>query len=334
MAGVPSREEKVRDFIESQIHNLVDSVSTDVMGNLIAVKKSSNPEAKKVMLAAHMDEIGFLVKHIDDNGFLRVHNVGGFDMRNLFSRHVDIHTEAGETIPAVMNPSGKPLHISSPEDRKKIPELNAFFLDTGLAADTVKEKVAIGDFVTLRQECIDMGEVVTGKALDDRINCYILIELLKQLKDSPFEIHAVFTVQEEVGLRGAQSSAFSIAPDIAIALDTTLAVDIPGVAAELSITRMGEGVGIKVMDRSFISTRWLFDAFIKTADENNIAYQREILTAGGTDAGNIQRSRAGVASITLSIPSRNVHTVTEMVAKDDVQGSIDLLKAFLSKPLG
>lgn len=331
VAGVPGREERVRDLIQKEIEGTVDSLRIDALGNLIAVKKAATADAKRVMLSAHMDEIGFYVRHIDDKGFLRVHNVGGFDTRNLFARQVIVHASSGDVLLGVMNPATKPVHIASAEERKKIPEIKDFSIDLGLDAATVKEKVNIGDMVTLRQEFLDLGDIVTGKALDDRANCWVLIETLKRLKAPTAEVYAVFSVQEEVGLRGALTSAFGVEPDIGIALDTTLAVDTPGAPSEECVTELGKGVALKVMDSSSISTRWLLDDFIALAKEEEIPYQLEILPLGGTDAGAIQRSRSGVPSLTLSIPSRYVHTVTEMVAKSDLEASVTLLVNYLER---
>ncbi len=327
-AGVPGREERIRELISSELEGVVDSLETDAMGNLIARKKSKKKQAKRVMVSAHMDEIGFYVRFIDDDGFLRVQNLGGFDTRNLFARPVTVHTASGDVV-GVMNPAVKPVHIASADDRKKVPELTEFFVDTGLDAETVTAKVRLGDPVTLRHPFEDLGDVVTGKALDDRVNCFILIELLKTLKKPAHDLYAVFSVQEEVGLRGAQTAAYALEPEIGVALDTTLAVDIPGTPAEQRVTKLGDGVALKVMDSSAISTRWLLDEFIALAEQHGVPHQFELLPLGGTDAGAMQRSRGGVASLTLSIPSRYVHTVTEMVAKRDVEASLALLRAYL-----
>ena len=330
-AGVPGREEAIRELLSAELEGVVDSLETDTMGNLIAHKKSSKDGAKRVMLSAHMDEIGFYVRFVDDNGFLRLQNLGGFDTRNLFARQVTVHASTGGELVGVMNPGVKPVHISSPDEREKVPKLPEFIVDTGLAADAVKEKVRLGDPVTLRQPFVDMGEVVSGKALDDRVNCFILVELLKALKNPAYDVYGVFSVQEEVGLRGAQTAAFTVEPDIGIALDTTLAVDVPGTPSEQRVTQLGGGVALKVMDSASISTRWLLDEFVALAEEKNVPHQLELLPLGGTDAGTIQRSRGGVASLTLSIPSRYVHTVTEMVAKSDVEASLALLTHYLQK---
>ena len=258
--GVPGREEGIRELLTGELEGVVDSLETDTMGNLIAVKKSKKKKAKRVMVSAHMDEIGFYVRFVDDDGFLRVQNLGGFDTRNLFARQVTVHTASGEVV-GVLNPAVKPVHVATPDEREKVPKLAEFFVDTGLDADTVKAKVRLGDPVTLRQPFEDLGAVVTGKALDDRVNCFILAELLKTVKKPAHDVYAVFSVQEEVGLRGAQTAAYALEPDIGIALDTTLAVDIPGTPTEQRVTKMGDGVALKVMDSSAISTRWLLDEF-------------------------------------------------------------------------
>lgn len=330
--GVPGREERVRELIEQELAGVVDDLSVDAMGNLTAVKRAAKDGAPKAMIAAHMDEIGFFVRHIDDKGFIRLQRVGGFDPRNLFARQVTVHASlAGKELIGVMNPAGKPIHISTAEERSKVPELDAFYVDLGLDAESVRKQVRVGDMVTLNQQFIDMGAVVTGKALDDRAGCWVLIQTLKRLDAPAFEVHGVFTVQEEVGLRGALTGAYRVEPQIGIALDTTLAVDTPDIGEHLRVTQLGKGVGLKVMDGSSISTRWLLDEFIALGDKHGVPYQLEVLPLGGTDAGAIQRVRSGVPSITLSTPSRYVHTVTEMVAKSDLEAEVSLLTAFLQE---
>ncbi|HEX7000079.1 MAG TPA: M42 family metallopeptidase [Trueperaceae bacterium] len=331
VAGVAGREERVREIIEAELKGVVDVLETDAMGNLHAVKRAGEG-APRAMVAAHMDEIGFYVKFVDDKGFLRLQQVGGFDPRNLFARQVTVHASLSkEDLPGVMNPAGKPIHISTPEERSKIPLIADFYVDLGLEPDEVEAKVRIGDMVTLKQEFLDLGKVVTGKALDDRVGCWIAIETLKRLDNPAFEVHTVFTTQEEVGLRGALTSAFRVEPDVGIALDTTLAVDTPDIKDHQRITKLGGGVGLKVMDSSSISTRWLLDEFLALAEKRGIEHQLEVLPLGGTDAGAIQRSRVGVPSVTLSTPSRYVHTVTEMVSKADLEAGVALLTAFLQE---
>ena len=331
--GVPGREEHVRELVRSELEGLVDDVREDALGNLIALRRGTGGDgARRVMLSAHMDEIGFMVKFVDEQGFVRLQNLGGFDHRNLFARNVMVWTRGGP-LPGILSPAGRPVHLATPEDRKKIPELREFFVDLGLSGEEVKRQVRIGDPVTLEQPFREVGAYVTGKALDDRASVFVLIETLRSLREQPsrHDVYAVFSTQEEVGLRGAIVAAYSVDPELGIALDTTLAVDTPGTPADEAVTRTGAGVGIKVFDGSTISTHWLVDEFVTLAEERGIAYQLEVLPLGGTDAGAIQRSRAGVPSITLSLPSRYVHTVTESIHKQDLRAELDLLLAYLTR---
>ena len=328
VAGIPGREERVRELIRAELGELASGAVTDAMGNLIVTVKG--PEgAPTVLVSAHMDEIGFVIRHIDSDGFIRVQNLGGFDTRNLFARFVTVHGRGGNERTGVLHPGVKPIHISTPEERNRLPEVHDFVVDLGLPAETVKAEFRIGDMVTLQQPFQDLGEVISGKALDDRTGCWILVHALKQLDNPQVTVIGMFSTQEEVGLRGATVGAFSQKPDLGIALDTTLAVDTPGTPDHLSVTRLGEGVGIKVSDSSAISNGWLVDAMADLAAEHGIRHQFEVLPRGGTDAGGIQRSRGGVASVTLSTPSRYVHTVTEMVAKGDLESTVRLLVEFL-----
>jgi endoglucanase len=335
--GVPGREHQIRKLIEKQIADHVDEVRTDTMGSLIAVRhprksgKRSRPKnPQKVMLAAHMDQIGFLVRYVDDKGFVRVNPVGGFDVRNLFARRMLICGRGGP-IAAVMNPAGKPVHMATPDERKNVPEMHEFYLDTGMPADQVKQKVEIGDMVVIDEPLREMGDAVVAQALDDRVGCWVLIEALKKLKDHKCEIHAVFTVQEEVGLRGAGTAAFGVKPDIAIALDTTLCCDTPGVSDDLHINKMGDGVSIKVMDGSHIADLELLESFESVARKKKIKYQRSLLPRGGTDSGAIQRTGAGVRVLTLACPVRYIHTVTEMASRSDIHAYRDLVAAWLAQ---
>lgn len=329
MHGAPGREEHVRAFIASKVEAYCDEMRTDAMGNLICVKRSGKADAQRLMLACHMDEIAFYAKVIDEDGFIRVQQLGGFDTRNLFARRVRIETRDGSEIFGNMNPGGRPVHVASPEDRKKIPEVKEFFVDTGLSADEVKKRVRPGDPVTLVQNFIEMGDLCSGKCMDNRIACWLGIRVLEKLQNPAYDVHVVFTVQEEIGVRGAQTAAFDINPDIGIAIDVTLAVDTPGVPEDEHITQLGKGAAIKIMDSGSVSDKGLVDAFIDVAENGDIPYQLEILPLGGTDAAALQRSRNGSKAITISVPTRYVHTVTETVHKGDLQASLDLLLGYL-----
>ncbi len=329
--GIPGREERVRKILERECKALFDEITTDTMGSMIATKrpKSKNGKPKRVLLACHIDEIGFYVKHVDDKGFVRVQAAGGFDTRNLFARRVMIQSSGGEDLVGLLNPSGRPTHIAKEEEKKKVPELSEFFVDLCRPADEVKKNVRIGDPVTLVQSFDEIGKCVSGKCMDNRVAAFVAIEALRKTKNLKYELVLACTVQEEVGLRGAGPAAYTAEPDVAIGIDTTLAVDIPGVPEEERVTFQGGGVALTVMDGSVISDRSLIDEFEAVAKKREIPYQLSILPKGGTDTAAMQRSRGGVRAMTLSVPTRYIHTVTECVHKTDLQAAIDLLAAWL-----
>jgi putative aminopeptidase FrvX len=324
--GIAGREDQVREIVIGELRSLVDELRVDVMGNVIGVRRGNG--GPRVMVAAHMDEIGFFVKYIDDKGFLRLQPVGGFDARVLVAQRVVVHGFAGEPLRGVVQPAAKPIHILDPSEIKpaKIEEL---FVDLGLAADAVRARVEVGDMVTLDRTLETVGDCVIGKALDDRAGVYVMIEALRAAARGTAEIVVVATCQEEVGLRGAQTAAFDIEPTISVALDLTLAGDFPGGPPDQSVTELGRGVAIKVMDSSMISDPRVLRHVRDLADANGIPYQLEILPRGGTDAGAMQRSRGGSPAITFSIPARYVHTVNEMVNSGDLGHCVALLARYL-----
>ena len=326
--GASGFEQKVRELVIEELNDLVDEVEVDNMGNVYAIKRGK--ESKKVMIGAHMDEIGFIVTHIDDKGFIRFHTLGGFDPKTLTAQRVIIHGK--KDIIGVM--ASKPIHVMTADERNKVAVLSDYFIDTGLTPEEVKELVQIGNPVTREREFIEMGNCVNGKSLDNRLAVFILIEMFKELKgkDVPYDIYGVFTVQEEVGIRGANVAALKIKPDFGFGLDTTIAFDLPGAAAHEMITKLGEGTAIKIMDASTICDYRMVEFMKKTADKHKIKWQPEILTAGGTDTAGIQRmTEGGSIAGAVSIPTRHLHQVIEMAHKDDIQGSIDLLVACVSE---
>ena len=325
--GIPSREERIRKLVIDELRPLVDEVSLDAMGNVIGLKKGAG--GPKVMIAAHMDEIGFMVKFIDDRGFIRVHPVGGWDPRTMVAQRVYVHGHSGESLLGTLMPAAKPIHVLTEEEKKKPPQIEEFFVDVGLPVDKVKAMVEAGDMVTMARTTERVGNTIVSKTLDNRVSVFVMIEALRKVGKHQCEILAVATTQEEVGLRGATTAAYSLEPDIGIALDITLANDFPGPSDYEHITRLGEGVAIKLMDSSLICHPKLVRHFRDVAEKHRIKHQLEILSRGGTDAGGIQRSRGGVPSFTLSIPTRYVHTVNEMASVDDIQGAIDLLARYL-----
>jgi endoglucanase len=327
VAGVPGREEAVRQLVLQELKTLVDQTRTDILGNVIALKKGRG--GPKVMLAAHLDEIGFLVSHVDEKtGFLRIDPVGGFDPRVLLAKRVTVHTESGDLMGAI---GSKPVHVLTEEERKQPLEIKDLFIDLGLPADKVKKRVQVGDFVTLRQDFVEMGELVSGKALDDRMGVYVMIEAVRRVKKHKADIYAVATTQEEVGIRGARVSSYDISPDIGIALDVTVASDVPGAQESDYVTKLGKGVAIKIKDSLSISNPKLVRRLRQIAEKRKIPYQLEILPRGGTDAGALQLTKEGVAAVTISIPTRYLHSVVECAHKKDIQATIDLLVAFLEE---
>jgi len=331
--GVPGREERVRDILRGEAAKIFDNITIDPMGSLICRTKSPAKGAKKVLIACHIDEIGFYVRHIDDRGFVRIQNVGGFDARNLFARRVLIQAsgDGEQDLTGLMNPIGRPIHIAKEEDKKKVPEISEFLVDLCLPADEVKRKVRVGDPVTLVQRFDEIGDCVSGKCMDNRVAGFVALEAMKKVKRPKYDVIFAATVQEEVGLRGAAPAAYTAEPDIAIAIDTTLAVDTPGVPDEERITKQGDGVALTLMDSSMISNRSLIDEFEAVAKKRKIPHQLSILPRGGTDAGGMQRVRGGYRVMTLSVPTRYVHTVTECIHKRDLQSAIDLLAAWMEK---
>lgn len=337
--GIPGREERVRALIQKEVKGLFDDIETDPMGNLICrrgprgaggkpVKGSKMPT--KVMLASHMDEIGFYVTHIDDNGYIRLNAAGGFDTRNLFSRRVLVCTQSGDMV-GVMNPGGRPIHIATEEDKKKIPEVKEFMIDLGMSAAKVKKTVRVGDMVVMHEPFIEMEDKVVSKAMDNRVACWLGIESVRALekKSHDCEIYVAFTVQEEVGLRGAKTAASRIQPDVGIGLDVTLSCDTPGVPKEEAVTIQGNGCGLHVMDSSFISDASLIDELEAVAKKNRIKYQRTILARGGQDGAAIQQSMFGARAAGIVVGTRYIHTVTEMVDKKDLGAARDLLAAWM-----
>jgi tetrahedral aminopeptidase len=331
--GPPGNEAPVRAVIERHIHDLVDEMRVDRMGNLIALKHATaqSPRANrrnsansrgptKVMLSAHMDEIGFIITHVDDKGFARFSNVGGLRTLTLVGNRVLF---ADGTLGTIQIEKGV-------RAANEAPGYDQLFIDVG-ATDKQTSPVMVGDVGALQGTLAVRGDRLIGKSMDDRIGCAIMVEALRQLKKTPHDVYAVFSVQEEVGMRGARTSAYAINPDIGIALDVTLTGDFPE-AAHMDVS-LGKGTAIKVQDSSVIVDPRLRNLMVQRAREAGIPYQLEVLTAGGTDTAAIQMAHDGVPAGCISIPTRYVHSISEMVDGRDVQASIDLLIAILSKPI-
>ncbi len=327
--GAPGFEKPVRDLVISLVTPWVDEVRVDNIGNVIALKKGiRNPDGKRVMLAAHLDEIGFIVSHIDEQGFLRFNTLGGFDPKTLTAQRVIVHGK--KDLIGVMG--SKPIHVMTAEEKTKLPKTTDFFIDLGMPKEEVDKYITIGDPVTRDRELIEMGDCVNCKSIDNRVSVFIVIEALKQLKSPAYDVYAAFTVQEEVGIRGANVAAHSINPDFGIALDTTIAFDVPGAAAHEKVTELGKGTAIKIMDAMTICDYRMVAFMKQVAGKEAISWQPELLTAGGTDTAGVQRmGKQGAIAGAISIPTRHLHQVIEMAHKKDISDSIALLVACLEQ---
>lgn len=325
--GAPGFEYGIRDLIIKTMTPLADSISVDNIGNVIAVIKGKSSD-KKIMCAAHMDEIGFIVRHIDDNGFIRILPLGGFDPKTLTAQRVTVH--GTKDLPGCMGV--KPIHVMAPEERSKMPAVTDYVVDLGLSKEEVEKYVSIGDSITRVGDLVEMGDCLNVKSIDNRGGCFLLIEAIRAIAEAgqkpDYDLYAVFSVQEEVGLRGAQAATIAIQPDFSFALDVTIAFDTPGSGAHDKCTVLGKGTAIKVYDGTLITDSRMVKFQKALCEEGGIPYQLELLAAGGTDAGAMQKFVAGgsVAGA-VSIPVRNVHQSIEMAHKTDVQASVDLLAA-------
>ena len=303
-------EGRVRDVIKAEVQPYATSIEVDALGNLIVTKGKKSTKGKRVMISAHMDEIGLIATHIDKKGFVRFTNMGFLYARNCMAAHVTF-----------LNGSRGVVNGDALEDSSKLHSLDQLFIDVG-ATSREDCPVKVGDVGVFERPLIDLGKRVISKALDDRIGCALMIETIKQIKESPNELLFVFTTQEEVATRGATTAAYRVDPDLGLAVDVTRTGDVPTGKMEVDL---GNGPAIKVKDSGMIAdpriVRWMTD----TALKNHIPYQMEVLEGGTTDARAIQMARAGVPSGCLSIPTRYIHSPAEMIDMDDVDNSLKLL---------
>jgi tetrahedral aminopeptidase len=316
--GPSGFEDQVRKLIETEVKAYVDDMHVDAMGNLIAVKKG-NGNGLKVMVAAHMDEIGLMVTHITEDGFARFTNIGGISAHTLRGNRVQF---GDGTVGVIFSDQIK--------DRSKVYNLDKHFIDVG-ATSRADCPISVGDAAGFLRPFTAQGRRLTAKSMDDRIGCVVAIEALKQLKSTPHEVYFVFSVQEEVGTRGAEAAANGIDPDVGISLDVTVTGDVPE-ATPMAVS-LGKGTAIKVKDSGMISHSGLVKLMRKRAHDAAIPYQLEVLTGGTTDARPMQIANAGCAAGCISIPCRYVHTQSEMVDVNDVQNSIKLLVEILANPI-
>jgi putative aminopeptidase FrvX len=328
--GVPGREEEVRNLMKSFLKPFVDEVKEDKLGNVIGIREGKK-DAPKVMLAAHMDEIGLMVKTISRQGFLQFTKLGGIDDRILLAQKVIVYTDK-EALPGIIG--AKPPHIQKEEERKKIITSDELFIDVGAQnqAEAKKMGVRIGDPIGFDVKFARIGKnIMIGKAFDDRAGCAVLVEAMKLLGKAECTVYAVGTVQEEVGLRGATTSAFSISPDVGIALDVTIAGDVPGVKEFEAPIKMSRGPSVTVADYGLITHPKVLRLLIDAAEATKIPYQLETGLPGSTDAARISLTREGVPSGVISVPTRYIHNPVSLLNLEDAENAARLTVAAIRK---
>ncbi|HEY8361384.1 MAG TPA: M42 family metallopeptidase [Tissierellaceae bacterium] len=322
-SGVSGNEKEVRDLIISEIKDYVDSYKIDKIGNIIAYKKGKD-FGKKLMITAHMDEVGLMIKDIDKDGFLKFITVGGIDKRILVSKPVLV---GKNKLPGVIG--AKPIHLQKPDERKRALNIDELYIDIGAKSKEEAEKhVNIGDYAIFDSDYVEFGDgLVKAKALDNRVGCSLLIKLIKEIKDISF--YAVFTVMEEVGLVGAGPAAFEVNPDYAIILEGTLCYDMPKLDTHLIPTYLNNGPAISLIDRTTIYNRKFRDKIVEIAEKNNIPYQYRKTSMGGNDSGKIHTAKEGCITTAISVPCRYIHSTASVMSKKDYDNTFELLKEIL-----
>lgn len=325
--GIPGNEREARHVMKEYIAPFADEVSTDGLGSLVAVKKGDE-NGPKIMVAGHLDEVGFMVTQIDDKGFIRFQTVGGWWSQVMLAQRVTITTKKGDITGVI---GSKPPHILPPEARKKPVEIKEMFIDIGASSkeEAAEWGVTPGDMVTPYFEFTVMNneKMLLAKAWDNRIGCAIAIDVLKGLQNEqhPNVVYGVGTVQEEVGLRGARTSAQMIQPDIGFGVDVGIAGDTPGVSSKDALSKMGDGPQIVLYDASMVSHKGLRDFVTGVADEKGIPYQFDSMAGGGTDSGAIHLTANGVPALSITIPTRYIHSHAAMLHRDDFENAVKLI---------
>ena len=321
LPGISGRENAVRDYIIDKIEGYAE-YSVDPLGNLLVFKKGRKPANKKVMLDAHMDEVGLIITAITSEGYLHFTKVGGIDTRVILGRTVKVGEKAVNGVIGV-----KPVHLVDKGAEADIPKADDLYIDIGASSrEEAAEYVSLGDSVWFAGDFVEFGEgFVKSKALDDRVGCAILIEMIRS--ELEYDAWFSFSVQEEIGTRGAQTAAYTIAPDYAIVVETTTAADISGVKDEKKVCICGNGGVVSFMDRSTVYGRELFDKAFEVAEKNGIECQPKTYVSGGNDAGAIHKSRGGVKVLTVSVPCRYLHSPSCVIKYSDVEESLKLIRA-------
>lgn len=324
LGGVSGNEDQVRDYIRSQAQPWASSIRTDALGNLIVFKKGKKPTGNKLLLAAHMDEVGIIVTRITDEGFLKFDFVGGVDRRVAIGKPVLI---GDKQVPGLIGL--KAIHLVSREEMKKVPKTDALYIDIGARdKEAAEQLVSLGDYGVFLGEPEEFGRgFLKAKAIDDRVGCAVMLELLRE--DLPLDVTFAFTAQEEVGTRGAFAAAFSVTPEVALVLETTTAADLPGVEDHRKVCAPGKGPVISYMDGGTIYDRGLFEDLRRLAEDNGIPWQTKEYIAGGNDARTIQRTKAGVRVAAMSAAVRYLHAPASVGSISDFQHMLTLTRLFL-----
>jgi endoglucanase len=324
-SGVSGNEKEIRDIIIDEIKDYVDDLEVDRLGNII-IHKKGNKNPKKLMITSHMDEVGLMITDIDDIGLLKFTTVGGIDKRILVSKPVLI---GKNKVPGVIG--AKPIHLQKREEWQSALNIDQLYIDIG--ANTKEEAeniISIGDYVAFDSQYIEFGKrLVKAKALDNRVGCSLLIELIKEIEDIDF--YGVFTVMEEIGLVGAGPAAYKVEPDISIVLEGTLCYDVPKLDDHLVPTYLNKGPAISLIDRTTLYDIDFRKKIAKIAEKNDIPYQYRKTAMGGNDSGKIHTTKEGSITTTISVPCRNIHSQTSVMSKYDYENALKLLKAILSE---
>ncbi|MCE7740856.1 MAG: M42 family metallopeptidase [Candidatus Heimdallarchaeota archaeon] len=332
LIGVPGHEEEVTDYVLVKLEKLgVDKAWIDPLGNVLAIKEGTNPNGLRIMLDAHVDEVGFMISHVHEEGFLTIENLGGIDKRLMLGALLQFQNDFRERIIGVVGAA--PPHVTKPDERDKVPEINEMFVDIGCKnrAEVLALGLDIGSVGTFYTECILLNEeTILGKAFDDRTACNVILHVLEELKEVeiPHTLLINFAVQEEVGTRGAIVAGYTLEPSIALALENTIASDVPGVPSQKIVTSLGDGPAVTAADRSLIVPKKILERIKQAAVMGDIKWQYKKPTYGGTDAGSISKTRAGVPSGVVSVPCRYIHANAGLLLIDDILKTIKLVTNF------
>ena len=321
--GVSGNESRIKRIIINEVKDFVDEIKEDSMGNLITIKKGKNNF--NIMVAAHMDEIGFMVKHIDDKGFISFETIGGFDPKSLGSQRVRIHSSKGDILGVI---GLKPPHITSQDEKDKALKLEDLKIDIGLNSKEEVESLGIkpGDSITRDISFAELGKenIVSCKSFDNRAGCAVLIEIIKKIKNPDFTLYGVFTTQEEVGLRGAKAAAYGLDINFALIIDSTTAGPIPKTEIDKVTISLGKGPSIDLMDRGFILNEKVKNLLIKSANDAKVPFQTHI-SSGSTDGAAVHITKEGIPTGVISIPSKYIHSTVEIVDINDLDNTLKLV---------